>query len=248
VRSDGSVGQYLYVARVYVGASGLSYPAAKGAFYPRKLPQKDALAYYAARLNTIEVNTTFYGNPKPEVIDGWVRAVPPGFRFAVKASRWVTHASKERLMRNDLGRFASSLEGFGESLGSVLFQFPTTHEYQPDRLEPFLERLPSSWRAAFQFRHPSWHVESVSRLIESAGGEVCHADGEPDPGPIGRGAFLYFRMRRAAYGKVRLNSWRRRFEAYAAEGRDVFAYFKHEGRAPSFALQTSARIEPARAL
>ena len=238
------------MAQVYVGASGLSYPAAKAKFYPKKLPQKDALAFYAGCLSTIEINTTFYGNPKPEVIAAWVKAVPPGFRFAVKASRWVTHASKERLMRNDLSRFASLLLGFGERLGPVLFQFPATHEYQPDRLEPFLERLPAGWRAAFQFRHPSWHVESVSQLIESAGGAVVHADGEPDPGPLGRGAFLYFRMRREAYGKVRLDAWRRRFEAHALEGRDVYAYFKHEGRAPSFALltQTSARVQAAGAL
>jgi len=153
-------------------------------------------------------------------------------------------------MRNDVGRFAERLEGFGELLGPVLFQFPATHEYQPDRLEPFLERLPSGWRAAFQFRHPSWHVEPVSRLIESAGGAVCHADGEEDPGPIGRGAFLYFRMRRQTYTRTALDAWSSRFEAYARDGRDVFAYFKHEGRAPGFALrvQTSDRIQAATAL
>ena len=228
----------------------MSYPAAKGKFYPRKLSPKDALAYYASRLETIEINTTFYGNPKEEVIAAWVAAVPPGFRFAVKASRWVTHASKERMMRNDVGRFAERIEGFGERLGPVLFQFPATHEYQQDRLEPFLERLPSGWKAAFQFRHPSWHVELVSRLIESAGGAVCHADGEEDPGPIGRGAFLYFRMRRQTYTRTALDAWSSRFEAYARDGRDVFAYFKHEGRAPGFALrvQTSDRIQAATAL
>jgi uncharacterized protein YecE (DUF72 family) len=238
------------MAAVYVGASGLSYPAAKGSFYPRKMAPKDALAFYASRLPTIEVNTTFYGNPRPEVIAAWVKAVPEDFRFAVKASRWLTHASKERLMRNDVSRFAETLKGFGGVLGPILFQFPATHEYQPDRLQPFLDRLPSGWRAAFQFRHPSWHVEAVNRLIESAGHAVCHADGEEDPGPVGRGAFLYFRLRREAYGRAALSAWRRRFQEYAEAGRDVYAYFKHEGRAPSFALQaqTSARIEAARAL
>ena len=90
----------------------------------------------------------------------------------------------------------------------------------------------------------------MSRLIESAGGAVCHADGEEDPGPIGRGAFLYFRMRRQTYTRTALDAWSSRFEAYARDGRDVFAYFKHEGRAPGFALrvQTSDRIQAATAL
>lgn len=238
------------MGQVYVGASGLSYPAAKGAFYPRKLSPKEALAFYAGRLPTIEINTTFYGNPKEEVIAAWVGAVPASFRFAVKAPRWVTHARRDRLMQADLSLFASRLTGFGERLGPVLFQFPATTQFQPDRLEAFLERLPSGWWAAFQFRHPSWHVASVTELIESSGAAVCHADGEPEPGPLGRGAFLYFRMRRDAYPRAKLAAWSRRFQDYARSGRDVFVYFKHERKAPAYAqwVRTSGRIEPPTAL
>lgn len=208
------------------------------------------LAYYASRLSTVEINTTFYGNPTEDVIASWVAAVPESFRFAVKAPRRVTHVRRERLMQVDLGVFVEILRGFGDRLGPVLFQFPPTAEYQPGRLEAFLPTLPPAWRVAFQFRHPSWHVEAVSALIEEYGGAVCHADGEPEPGPLGRGAFLYFRLRQDDYAPAALSGWRRRFTRYAAEGRDVFAYFKHEVSAPAFArwVQTSGRPEAGTAL
>ena len=238
------------MSRVYVGTSGFSYAAWKGAFYPRRLRQADMLAFYASRLETVEINTTFYGDPTEDVIAAWSSAVPVSFRFAVKAPRRITHARRERLMQGDFGRFATLLEGFGDRLGPLLFQFPPTAEYQPGRLEAFLKRLPATWRVAFQFRHPSWHVASVTRLIEASGAAVCHADGEPEPGPLGRGTFLYFRMRREDYTPADLATWRRRFWGYARAGRDVYVYFKHERRAPVFAraLQTSGRPRRARAL
>jgi uncharacterized protein YecE (DUF72 family) len=201
------------------------------------------LAFYAGRLATVEINTTFYGTVAEDVIQSWVDAVPESFRFAVKAPRRVTHVRRERLMQADLSVFVSLLNGLGDRLGPVLFQFPPTAAYQAGRLEAFLPRLPRHWRVAFQFRHPSWHIEPVTGLIEEWGGAVCHADGEPEPGPLGRGAFCYFRLRGEDYSPVALRAWTRRFRGYAEAGRDVFAYFKHERNGPAFAesIRTSAR-------
>src|SRR5205809_7972395 len=78
-------------AQLFVGTSGFSYSGWRGTFYPKGLKAKDMLGYYAGRLRTVEVNTTFYRTQPEDVVAGWVAAVPPDFRFAVKAHRRITH-------------------------------------------------------------------------------------------------------------------------------------------------------------
>ena len=73
------------------GTSGFSYAPWRGAFYPADLPAKRWLAYYAERLPAVEINNTFYRLPKASVLAGWAEQVPEDFRFAVKASRRITH-------------------------------------------------------------------------------------------------------------------------------------------------------------
>ncbi len=77
--------------QLFVGTSGFSYTGWRGSFYPKSLTAKDMLGYYAGRLRTVEVNTTFYRTQPDDVVAGWVAAVPPDFRFAVKAHRRITH-------------------------------------------------------------------------------------------------------------------------------------------------------------
>src|SRR6478735_3221844 len=84
----------LRAVRAYVGTSGFSYPEWKGSFYPEKLPNAKMLAYYGERLPTVEINNTFYRLPKASVMTDWASKVPQDFRFAVKASRRITHFQK----------------------------------------------------------------------------------------------------------------------------------------------------------
>ena len=103
------------------------------------------------------------------------------------------------------------------------------------------------WRVAYQFRHRSWHTAEVANLLEGLGASLVHGDGEAEPGLLGRGAFIYLRLRRETYSGQRLAAWARRIRGYLDGGRDVFAYFKHESLGPVFAqrlgqsLQTSFR-------
>src|SRR5215475_3021172 len=76
---------------LYVGTTGYSYKEWKGSFYPEKLPAKEMLAYYAARLQTVEINNTFYRRPKKAVLENWKQQVPSGFKFSVKAPQGITH-------------------------------------------------------------------------------------------------------------------------------------------------------------
>ncbi|HVH30789.1 MAG TPA: DUF72 domain-containing protein, partial [bacterium] len=79
------------MARAYVGTSGFSYPEWKGTFYPADLPTDQMLPFYGRTFPTVELNNTFYRYPQDHTLTQWAGAVPPEFRFAVKAHRRITH-------------------------------------------------------------------------------------------------------------------------------------------------------------
>src|SRR5437867_13131410 len=81
------------------------------------------LGYYAGRLRTVEVNTTFYRTQPEDVVAGWVAAVPADFRFAVKAHQRITHNLRTPTLEAPLRFLTMDAAGFGERLGPVLFQF-----------------------------------------------------------------------------------------------------------------------------
>jgi len=229
-------------AQLFVGTSGFSYTGWRGSFYPKGLKAKDMLGYYAGRLRTVEVNTTFYRTQPEDVVAGWVAAVPPDFRFAVKAHRRITHNRRMPNLEDAVRILALEAAGFGERLGPLLFQFPPTAPFDESRLPRIVPLLPSHWRVAFQFRHRSWHTPEVADLIEGMGAAMVHGDGEAEPGPLGRGSFVYLRLRRETYSPQRLNAWSRRIVGYLQDGRDVFAYFKHERLGPLYAERLAARV------
>jgi uncharacterized protein YecE (DUF72 family) len=208
------------------------------------------LAFYASRLETVEINNTFYRMPLDGVVSGWAEAVPPGFRFSVKVHRRLTHQRRMRFQGAQLDLFAMALRGLGHRLGPVLFQVPPTTEYVDGWLEQMLARVPPDWRIAFQFRHASWHIERVCALVEQAGAAICHADGEPVPGPFGRGGFDYIRLRRDRYPPRALRAWADRLLAQIGAGRDAYVYVKHEALGPAYALwlRDACRIAPEAAL
>jgi uncharacterized protein YecE (DUF72 family) len=199
------------------------------------MKSEQMLTFYAGRLSTVEVNTTFYRTQPPEIVSGWVRAVPDEFRFAVKAHRRITHNRRMPNLEGAMRILAEEAEGFGSYLGPVLFQLPPTAPFEEGRVERILSQAPAHWRVAFQFRHPSWHQSQVASLLERRGMAMVHGDGEEQPGPLGRGAFVYLRLRREAYSPQRLGLWSRRIKGYLADGRDVYVYFKHERMGPLYA-------------
>ena len=235
-------------AQLFVGTSGFSYSSWRGRFYPKGIRSTDMLAYYAQRLATVEVNTTFYRTQPDDVVAGWAAAVPPAFRFAVKAHRRITHNRRMPNLEEAVRALVGETEGFGERLGPVLFQFPPTAPFDESRLPRIAALLPGHWQVAFQFRHRSWHTPRVADLIERMGSAVVYGDGEAEPGPLGRGAFIYLRLRRESYSPQRLAAWKRRIAGYLDGGRDVFVYFKHERLGPLYAqrlteqLRTSFRV------
>ena len=95
--------------RIRIGTSGWHYDHWRGPFYPSEMPAEGYLAHYAERFGTVEVNNTFYQLPDRSSVDGWRDTVGQGFRFAVKASRYITHMKKLSDPQEPIASFSSSI-------------------------------------------------------------------------------------------------------------------------------------------
>ena len=214
--------------RLYAGSSGFSYPPWKGAFYPADLPSRRFLAYYASRLDAVEVNNSFYRMPKPELLARWASEVPDHFRFAIKAPAHISHRAKPAAAAGAMAELWQVAGAIGQRLGPVLFQLPPTMPVDLDRLAGFLALLPAGMRAAFELRHPSWRDPAVHAALRAAGAALCITDmpGAAEPELVATAPFGYLRLRRARYPKARLAAW---IDAMRRAGWDeCFVFFKHE--------------------
>jgi len=195
------------------------------------------LAFYAARLPTVEINNTFYRMPKAEVLEAWAKAAPAGFRFAIKASRRITHISRLKAdsAAEPLGFLYRNLAALGEKRGPVLFQLPPTLKKDLLRLAAFLALLPPDHGAAFEFRNDSWFADDVYDALRGAKAALClseREDGAPPP-LVETAPWGYVRLRLETYSEDDLARWAERL---AATGwRETFAYFMHEPTAPGYA-------------
>lgn len=137
------------MAEAYVGISGWRYPAWRGVFYPPGLPQRRELEYASARMNSLEINGSFYSLQRPERYRAWAAQTPEDFVFAVKGGRFITHLKKLADVQVPLANFfASGLLALGGKLGPVLWQLPPVLTFDHDRLESFLAVLPRTTGAA----------------------------------------------------------------------------------------------------
>jgi uncharacterized protein YecE (DUF72 family) len=222
---------------LFVGTSGYSYKQWKGTFYPKDLPVQQMLRSYGERFRTVEINSTFYGMPKVSVLEGWADAVPADFQFVLKAPKQITHVRK----LNDAADLVSQLlEVAGvltEQRGPLLFQLPPTSKKDVTRLRVFLALLPLQFRAAFEFRHPSWFDDEVFGLLRDHRAALCVADADDDLEVpfVATTDWGYLRLRRPDYGDPELKEWVKRVQEQAWG--DAFVFFKHEdeGKGPLMA-------------
>lgn len=221
-----------------IGTSGWHYPHWRGAFYPKALAAKDRLAYYAGIFDTVEINNAFYRLPSEAAVQGWADGTPPGFVFACKASRYITHMKKLKDPRESLASFLQRIAGLGDKLGPVLFQLPPNWRPNPGRLEAFLEALPRKQRFAFEFRDARWDEPEVLRLLERYGAAFCCFDLGGRTSPVRVTAdFAYVRLHgpgapyRGSYSEAALADWAVRFADWQESGLDVYCYFDNDERA-----------------
>ena len=221
---------------LYAGTSGFSYATWKGKFYPTTLPGAKMLAYYAERLNGVELNGSFYRTPPESAMVNWAAATPPGFLFCMKANRGLTY-SAEGFDRVGLARILGDrLTPLSDRLGPILLQFPPTRQLNLDLLDSLLGAL--GRRAAVEFRHESWFSDETYRVLRAHRGALVVTDGEkwPRAPRVDIGPVAYFRLRRG-YTPTSLKPWIAEVSSALASHDDVHVYFKHDPEAPGLAAR-----------
>ena len=188
-----------------VGISGWRYKPWRSVFYPKGLVQKNELAFVAERLNSVEINGSFYSLQTPASYQRWAAEVPEDFVFSVKGGRYLTHILRLRNTGTALPNFfASGLLALGPKLGPILWQLPPNLAFDPELMASFLEALPRttsaavevarghderldgrSWlqtdadrvlRHAVEIRHPSFDCDEFAGLMREQGVAIVVAD------------------------------------------------------------------------
>jgi uncharacterized protein YecE (DUF72 family) len=220
---------------VRIGTSGWVYKHWMSIFYPPRMPGDQQLPFYAGRFDTVEINYSFYHLPERSVFENWRRQTPEDFLFAVKGSRFLTHMKKLTDPEEPLQRLIDRAEGLEEKLGPILFQFPAQWKLNLPRLEAFMAALRSyaGKRYTFEFRHPSWLVPEVYRLLEDAGAALClplHPKMPLDVRLTANWTYIRFHTGRhgTGFGEDELREWAERIRGFRSQGIDTLAYFNND--------------------
>jgi uncharacterized protein YecE (DUF72 family) len=144
-------------------------------FYPPGARQEEFLPFYSRVFDTVELDSTFYKPPEPTIARSWARHTPPGFRFAAKVPRSVTHDAHLRGANPEMSELARALEPLGEKLGPILVQMPPDFLNDRDNAEAlsrFFDQAPQGLHYAVEFRDVSWHVPATLELLRARGAAV----------------------------------------------------------------------------
>jgi uncharacterized protein YecE (DUF72 family) len=235
---------------IRVGTSGWIYRGWRGPFYPQKLPQARWFAHYAETFETVEINASFYRLPTQAAVARWRELAPPGFVFAWKASRFITHMKRLRDVEDSLARVFAPMAALGAARGPTLFQLPPQMALDRDRLAQFLAQLPAG-RHTVEFRHPSWYADEVFALLAAHQVALCISDHHHAPAPwVATADFVYVRGHgpsgryAGSYADGALDRWAERIGGWSAEGRDVYGYFDNDigCAAPRDALRLKGKL------
>jgi uncharacterized protein YecE (DUF72 family) len=166
-------------AHIRIGTSGYSYKDWVGPFYPPGTPQGDYLSFYAGEFRTTELNFTFYRLPDSRTLARIVAKVGPGFAFAVKATRTLTHELADDVQA-EASQFVAALAPVVEAgeMSCILAQFPYSFKAAPenhDHLKRLRERL-GDLPVAVEFRHDSWVTDETFDFLRQHRLSYCCVD------------------------------------------------------------------------
>jgi len=223
------------VSKIHVGCSGWVYKHWRGIFYPEGLPQKRWFERYAEEFDTVEINASFYRLPLASTFETWRERPPPGFRYAVKVNRFITHMKKLLDCGAEVERFVGLARLLGDKLGPLLYQLPPSLHKNIERLDAFLSQLPSDLDQVVEFRHRSWYEPDVLALLDRHGiGFVTHdLKGLVSPRwASGRTAYVRFHGSAGRYwgrySDEMLLEWSKWCLDQERLGRSVWCYFNND--------------------
>ncbi len=238
------------MSQLRIGCSGWNYAHWRELIYPKGLPAKRWLQHYSTLFDTVEINNTFYRLPQVSAVRGWVEGSPPGFLFAVKMSRYITHIKRLTGLEQGIPLFYSRIAPLARStkMGPVLWQLPPTFRRDDERLAGCLKALPRG-RHCFEFRHETWYVPRVYDLLREHGAALVIPDSPKYPFReielTADWTFVRFhhsrRGRRGNYSERELQEWAERIGAWRDEAIDVYAYFNNDWE--GFAVRNGLRLK-----
>ena len=233
---------------IRIGCSGWNYRHWRGAFYPEAMPVKQWFAHYARHFDTVEVNATFYRLPEASTFARWREQAPPGFCYAIKAPRFITHMRKLKDCDESVATFLDRARHLGPALGPILYQLPPSLRVNRERLERFIELLPPDLSHVFEFREPSWLADDVLALLDRSGIGICAHDmaGRADQRTAtGRTAYVRFHGPSGRYwGRYPqevLASWADWLRQQQSLGHTAWAYFNNDIHADAIADATTLK-------
>ncbi len=226
------------MAQILIGTSGWHYGHWRERYYPAKLASSRWLGFYAQTFKTVELNNSFYHLPTESSFTNWKQTTPPGFCFAVKASRLITHMHKLRNIDEALGNFLSRARLLGDKLGPVLYQLPPNLHNNEALLEDFASRLPADVRHVFEFRHASWFDPAIFAIMERRDIGFCIFDAPEQACPeVVTADFVYIRFHgsvklyASCYSDQEMDDWAERVRRLSEGRRAVYIYFNNDNEA-----------------
>jgi uncharacterized protein YecE (DUF72 family) len=215
-----------------IGTSGFVYPSWKGRFYPPALPASAWLSHYARHFDTVEINSSFYRLPESTVFERWREAVPRGFTFAVKFSRFGTHMKRLLTPRATIGRFLGRARRLGSHLGPILVQLPPRWAPDLPRLDRFLTAAPRDVRWVVEVRDARWLGDALYDLLRRHAAALCLHDLIPNHPKVVTADFTYVRFHGVDYGgcytRAQLRPWAAWMTRQRAAHVGIFAYFNND--------------------
>ncbi|HLW38634.1 MAG TPA: DUF72 domain-containing protein [Candidatus Eremiobacteraceae bacterium] len=258
---------------LHVGTCGFSYRDWIGPFYPKGIQAIAMLPFYAQCFDAVEIDSTYYAIPRPQLFAGMDKRTPAHFRFTVKAPGSITHIPADASpVAEEPAAFAAALEPLVASgkLAAVLAQFPNSFRAGPDTYRR-LEQLRRFWpdiNLIAEFRHRAWQSEATLMRLRELGIGWCNVDeprfqsllrpGSEVTSPIGyirfhgRNYARWWKQQKSAderydysYTPAELSEWLPRIAAVEEQARDTYVFFNNHrlGKAPANARQLRAMLE-----
>lgn len=226
-------------AQLYIGCTGWSMKEWVGKTYPKGTKTKDYLIAYGKQFNTIELNTTHYRIPSPDMVTKWFDNTPDDFKFCPKIPQTISHRKELGLTDGSLEFFCDSIRGLRHKLGCCFIQFPPyVSPSDLPRLRLFLERFPQDIDLAIELRHEDWfqndNFERIAELLEKHNKSTVITD------VAGRRDVLHNRLtshiamiRFVGNGLhptdyTRLDSWIQKIKDWTESGISEIYFFPHE--------------------
>lgn len=231
---------------IRVGTSGWQYDDWRERFYPQGLGTDRWLAHYAGTFPTVEVNSTFYRLASASAVRQWRSAVPAGFEFALKGSRFITHQKKLNDPRVPIERYFEPLEPLLDAVAVVLWQLPPRWRRTPERLDAFLDALPDGHRHAVELRDDDWFHPETYEVLDRHGAALVWLSSSLTTAHrehVRTGDHVYLRFHgldddepyRYDYTRRELEPWAQRLAELAGQGTPAWVYFNNDHEAKAVA-------------